>query len=123
MADPGPVKPRLESALSFREAGSGVPQRALAGAEVLASSRGLAWPGVLVEAGRNDSWETNDLVVDGHYLVVNLADAPLCFEQRDGGDWQPVVMPPDSLWINPDGRPFSHRIAEPCHYGALTLDP
>jgi AraC-like DNA-binding protein len=72
---------------------------------------------VLVEAGRNESWETNDLVAEGHYLVVNLADEPLSFEQRDARRWEHVVMAPGSLWINPDGRPFSHRIAQPCHYG------
>jgi len=91
--------------------------------EVLLSSRGLPWPGLVVEAGRTESWETRELVTEGHYLVVNLAAEALSFEQKGTHGWERVVMNPGTLWLNPAGRPFSHHIPDACHYGALTLDP
>jgi AraC family transcriptional regulator len=117
------MMPRRESAIPFRKAGSREPASALRDATVLVSSRALPWPGVLVESGRTDRWETNDLVTDGHYLVVNLADESLSFEQKGAHGFEPVVMAPGTVWLNPAGRPFTHRIREPCHYGAVTLDP
>ena len=121
--DPPGALSGARSALRFRKAGSRRQEPALQDAEVLVSSSGLPWPGVLVEAGRNQSWETNDLVTDGHYLVVNLAEEPLAFEQKGPHGLERVVMDPGTVWVNPVGRPFSHCIADHCHYGALTLDP
>jgi AraC family transcriptional regulator len=123
MTSPRAIPPRLESAIAFRKAGSRSREAALRDAQVLVSSRGLPWPGLLVEAGRTESWDTNDLVTDGHHLVVNLADQPLSFEQKGARGLERVVMNPGTLWLNPAGRPFTHHIRDACYYGAVTIDP
>ena len=46
------------------------------------TTQALDWPGVLVEAGRNDVAAVDDLVGDQHYLSLNLDTAPLTLEVK-----------------------------------------
>ncbi|WP_437986242.1 hypothetical protein [Sorangium sp. So ce117] len=70
------------SAIPFVRAGTREPIEALRQAEIRASSRSLRWTGVVAELGVNPSWETDHLAVAGHYIAINLADAPLRFERK-----------------------------------------
>jgi AraC family transcriptional regulator len=113
----------MASAIPFRRRPSGEPIDALSGARILVSSRGRGWQGVLAEQGENGPWETDGLAVEGHYVAVNLASDPLRFEVHRGSRVQRVVMAPGSLWVNPHGRPFTHRVPGGCSFGALVLAP
>jgi AraC family transcriptional regulator len=119
---PGPDQ-RSESTIPFRDARSGRSVAALPHTRILITSRTLSWPGLLVEAGRTEFWETDDVAPDGHYLAINLDDEPLSFERKGALGLERVVMPPDTIWLNPAGRPFRHRVRRPCHYGAVVLEP
>jgi AraC family transcriptional regulator len=112
----------VESAIPFVEPRSRARVAALGGARIEVSSRGRGWDGVLAERGVNGVWETDGLAIAGHYVAVNLGGAPLSFEVHEGGRSRRVVMPPHSLWVNPDGRPFTHRVAQTAVFGAVVLD-
>ncbi|WP_437329544.1 helix-turn-helix domain-containing protein [Sorangium sp. So ce381] len=113
----------FRSAIPFVRAGTREPIEALRQAEIRASSRSLRWTGMVAELGVNPSWETDHLAVAGHYLAINLADAPLRFERKGQRGFERVEMPPGSLWLQPAEVPFSHRVSETTIYGALVLDP
>src|SRR2546422_6340271 len=48
----------------------------------IVTSQALDWPGVRVEAGRNDVSAVDDLVGDQHYLSLNLDRAPLKLDRK-----------------------------------------
>ena len=111
------------SAIPFLDGRSRRPVDALGGAEVVVSSQPLAWPGVLVEAGRNDAWEVDDLTVAHHYLALNVDAAPLTFEVRGAHGFRRVTLDPGSAWVCPAGEPFTHRVGTPNAYALLAIDP
>jgi len=111
------------SAIPFLDGRSRRPVDALGGAEVVVSSQPLAWPGVLVEAGRNDAWEVDDLTVAHHYLALNVDTAPLTFEVRGAHGFRRVTLDPGSAWVCPAGEPFTHRVGTPNAYALLAIDP
>jgi AraC family transcriptional regulator len=111
------------SAIPFLDGRSRRPVDALGGAEVVVSSQPLAWPGVLVEAGRNDAWEVDDLTVAHHYLALNVDTAPLTFEVRGAHGFRRVTLDPGSAWVCPAGEPFTHRVGTSNAYALLAVDP
>jgi AraC family transcriptional regulator len=111
------------SAIPFLDGRSRRPVDALRGAEVVVSSQPLGWPGVLVEAGRNDAWEVDDLMVAHHYLALNVDVAPLTFEVRGAHGFRRVTLDPGSAWVCPAGEPFTHRVGTPNAYALLAVDP
>jgi AraC family transcriptional regulator len=117
------LEQRPESSIPFRDARSGRSVAALPHTRILMTSRTLPWPGLLVEAGRTEFWETDDVAPDGHYLAINLADELLSFERKGPLGLERVLMPPGTIWLNPANQSFTHRVRQPCHYGAVVLDP
>lgn len=112
------------SAIAFTEYGSREEVKALDAASVPVSSVGLAgWDGVLVEAGHNPPWEVRDLVIKGDYLSVNRGPDPLRLERKVRGRWQELACDPGTVWINPDGAPFSHNVPGHVSYLGVVLDP
>lgn len=80
-------------------------------------------PGLLVEVGENPDWETRDLVVQQHYLALNLDAEPLELERRSAGSVVRETLLPNSFWVNPSGRAFSHRVARRNRFGLVVLHP
>ncbi|MGX9962544.1 helix-turn-helix domain-containing protein [Roseomonas sp. F4] len=113
------------SRIPFGRAGSAGrgPVRALEHARLVASSAGLGWNGLHVEAGQNDGWSVDDLVVRGHYLAVNRAAEALVIERRTAHGFRREVIPPGTLWIQPAETPFSFRVAQTSRWGAAVIDP
>lgn len=110
------------SSVPFEQSGKRVD--ALGGAAVLRSSEGLTgWNDALIEIGENEAWEVEDLVVPQHYLAVNLDPTPLSFERKGTHGYEAVTLNPGALWINPAGRPFSHRVARPSRFGLIVVEP
>ncbi|MCU0625139.1 MAG: AraC family transcriptional regulator [Gemmatimonadaceae bacterium] len=109
------------SAVPFLDGRSRERVDALGEAETLVSSAGLAWPGLLVELGRNGAWEVDDLTVADHYLALNVNDAPLTFEARVDGRFRTVALEPGGAWFCPAGESFSHRVPGPSRYALVTL--
>ncbi|MEJ2456960.1 MAG: hypothetical protein P8Y58_01965, partial [Novosphingobium sp.] len=79
---PPQLKPRLKTEVRFRKLLTGAQVDALEGINLLASSRALNWEGVKLEVGASRGWEVEDLVVDSHYLVLNLDDKAIELETK-----------------------------------------
>lgn len=106
MVFPGPA---LKSHVVIRRHQGGDEIPALSHANIKASSDGLGWHGLWLEVGSNQGLNIDDVMVDGHYVAINMADTTIQFEIRNESDWTTVRLPPRTFWINPEGRPFSFR--------------
>ena len=89
----------------------------------IVTSQALDWPGVLVEAGRNDVAAVDDLVGDQHYLSLNLDTAPLKLEVKEEHGFKPFVVPPQALWISPSATPITLRLNSTLRYLRVSIDP
>ena len=89
----------------------------------IVTSQALDWPGVRVEAGRNDVSAVDDLVGDQHYLSLNLDRAPLKLEVQESHGFKRFTVPPESLWISPSTMPITLRLNSTLRYLRVALDP
>jgi AraC family transcriptional regulator len=89
------------------------------------ATQAFDWPGVMLETGRNDVAEVDELTLAHHYLGMNVDERPIVVEVREQGEYRPVTLDPGSGWFNPAGHSFSLRIpnAGPHAYIRLALDP
>lgn len=87
------------------------------------TSQALDWPGVLVEAGRNDISAVDDLVGDQHYLSLNLDTAPLKLEVKEPHGFKPFLVPPQSVWVSPSASPITLRLNSTLRYLRVSIDP
>jgi AraC family transcriptional regulator len=111
------------SSIAFLDSRSGRRVDALAHARLLVSSASLGWPGVLAEAGDNETWEVDDLTVAHHYLAMNTDAVPLDFEVRGLHGFRRVTLAPGSAWFCPAGEAFTHRVPVRCGFAAVSIDP
>jgi AraC-like DNA-binding protein len=86
------------------------------------SSEPLGWDGLHIEAGFRRGWQVDEIMVNGHLLMMNLADHDLCFETRGEAGWIEARLAPLGFWINPEGRPFSVRNMTASRYASCTVD-
>jgi len=89
----------------------------------IVTSQALDWPGVRVEAGRNDVSAVDDLVGDQHYLSLNLDTKPLELEVQESHGFKQFTVPPESLWISPSAMPITLRLNSTLRYLRVALDP
>src|SRR5256885_4688566 len=89
----------------------------------IVTSQALDWPGVRVEAGRNDVSAVDDLVGDQHYLSLNLDQKPLHLEVQEPHGFKQVTIPPQSLWVSPSAMPITLRLNSTLRYLRVALDP
>jgi AraC family transcriptional regulator len=122
----GPPAPTRQTttgtSLHFVHADSGewAPD-ALERSTILASSRALGWDGLVAEMGCVDDWQVDDLTVAGHFVAINLDSKPLTIENKGSHGFRRIVMPPDSLWLNPAGESFTRRNPGTTHWGAIEV--
>lgn len=116
------MEPRLSTDVRFRKLLTGAQVDALEAINLLASSRSLNWEGVKLEVGVSRGWNVKDLVVDGHYLVLNLGDEAIEFETRQDDVWVPASLPPKTFWINTEGNPFSVRHDNRTYFATCLID-
>jgi AraC family transcriptional regulator len=90
----------------------------------VATVQALDWPGVLLEAGRNDVFEVDDLTLAHHYFGVNAGRLPLTLEMKGPHGYGPVTLAPGSGWFAPAGEPISLRVRdETAHpYVRISID-
>jgi AraC family transcriptional regulator len=111
----------VESIIPFLDADSLRPVEADVG-RVLVSSQGLGWNGVHVERGRNDSFETNNVVIPEHYFVL-LLSTDLQWEAKGGGRFKPVLTRQGEVMVNPAHTAMSTRVPAPSEFAILTVKP
>src|SRR5258706_6988695 len=89
----------------------------------IVTSQALDWPGVRVEAGRNDVSVVDDLVGDQHYLSLNVDKVLLKLEVRESNGFKRFIVPPQSLWVSPSLTPITLRLNSTLRYLRVALDP
>lgn len=112
----------IVSLIPFRTGRDGTSVDALGHARILHSSTGFGWQGLKVEVGENKGWAVDDLVIDGHYVALNLNPAPLVIEQWTFVGFRRVEIAPGTLWVQPAGDPFTFRVAQTSCYAGIVLD-
>src|SRR3954471_11713755 len=91
----------------------------------VATAQALDWPGLLLEAGRNDVVEVDDLTLAHHYLGVNADRDPITIEVLEATGYRRVTLAPGEGWFVPAGDGFSLRVAcpRPHAYVRMSIDP
>jgi AraC family transcriptional regulator len=93
-----------------------------AGPEI--ESQALDWPGLLVEAGRNQVASVERVALAHHYVGLNAAPNPVTIQGlTDGGPSRDVVVKPGEMWVLPARQAVSLRVEHREPYVRVTLDP
>lgn len=111
-----------ESRIHFRTRVNGKPVAALDHARILASSSEFGWQGLHLEIGANPGWYVDDLMLDGHFVAINLGDQDIHFEALGEAGWVAARMPPGTFWINPEGMNFSVRSPTFNYWAGAVID-
>jgi AraC family transcriptional regulator len=98
---------------------------AMSSAERLATSQAFDWPGVLLEAGRNEIMEVDDLTLAHHYIGMNTDTGPVTLEVKGPHGFHPVTLAPGDGWLAPAGHTFSLRVrgGSAHSYVRVSIDP
>ena len=83
----------------------------------------LDWPGVLVEAGRNDVTAVDDVVAAQHYLSLNEDVRPVQIEVKEAHGFRRYTLPPHSIWVNPSAEPITLRARHANGVLRVSIDP
>src|SRR2546426_7083672 len=86
------------------------------------TSQALDWPGVLLEAGKNDVAAVDDVVGDQHYLSLNVDTKPLTLEVKGSTGFREVTIPPLSVWVSPGHDPLTLRLNSDHRYIRVAID-
>ncbi|TAG26772.1 MAG: AraC family transcriptional regulator [Burkholderiales bacterium] len=114
----------LQSELSFAKQGSKQAQPTLQHAKIFATSKTYGWDGIYAEVGENQGWHVEDMVPVGHYIAISRDTEDFHFKVKDAaGIWQPVVMKPGTLWIQPANQPFSFDVQTMARWCGVIVQP
>src|SRR5213595_3858304 len=86
------------------------------------TSQALDWPGVLLEAGKNDLAAVDDIVGDRHYLSLNVDTKPLTLEVKGATGFRAFTIPPLSVWVSPGHDPLTMRLNSALRYLRVAID-
>src|SRR5437660_12846254 len=86
------------------------------------TSQALDWPGVLLEAGKNDVAAVDDVVGDRHYLSLNVDTKPLTLEVKGATGFRAFTIPPLSVWVSPGHDPLTMRLDSALQYLRVAID-
>ncbi len=86
-------------------------------------TQALDWPGVVLQAGRDDVASVDGQVLTHHYVSLNIDDVPYVYEVKDGPAFRKIVVPPQGLWICPPNESITTRASRPRSYVRMSIDP
>jgi AraC family transcriptional regulator len=114
----------LVSELNFKKTDAREALPTLAHAKIFATSKTYGWDGMYAEVGENRGWHVEDMVPVGHYIAISRDTQDFHFKVRDAqGAWQPVVMKPQSLWIQPASQSFSFHVDTMSRWCGVIVQP
>ncbi len=86
------------------------------------TTQALDWPGVLLEAGKNDVAAVEDVVGDRHYVSLNVDTQPLTLEVKGSTGFRAFTIPPLSAWVSPGHDPLTMRLNSALRYLRVAID-
>jgi len=92
------------------------------GVPAMLTSQALDWPGVLLEAGKNDVAAVDDVVGDRHYVSLNVDTKPLTLEVKGSTGFRAFTIPPLSVWVSPGHDPLTMRLNSALRYLRVAID-
>ena len=92
------------------------------GVPAMLTSQALDWPGVLLEAGKNDVAAVDDVVGDRHYLSLNVDTKPLTLEVKGSTGFRQFTIPQLSVWVSPGHHPLTMRLDSALRYVRVAID-
>ena len=104
--------PRVTGSVTRREDGVG-----------LITSQSADWPGVVLQAGRNDVLATDELTASHHFVSHNAGDQPFTLEVKGAHGFRSVAMAPGSIWVAPAGEPVTLRLDSDYSYIRMMIAP
>ncbi|MBE9042246.1 helix-turn-helix transcriptional regulator [Oscillatoriales cyanobacterium LEGE 11467] len=113
---------KIRSNIQFFDRQTRSPRSDIDVGTVTASSQGLGWKGIHIESGQNDGFRTDDVIVPQHYFAMNVGSS-FEWEWKDGNCFRKERSQPGTIWVNPAGVPFSHRVYGDNQFALLTLEP
>ena len=87
------------------------------------TSQALDWPGVLLEVGKNDVSEADEVLMTQHFLSLNIDSRPLTLEVKERYGFRQFTMPPQSIWVSAAAEPVTLRVTSTLCYVRMTIDP
>src|SRR5207249_10535742 len=73
------------------------------------TSQALDWPGVLLEAGKNDVAAVDAVVGDQHYVSLNVDTEPVTLEVKGATGSRQLTIRPPRGWASPARDPLPLR--------------
>ena len=89
----------------------------------LVTTQTFDWPGLRLEAGRNNISHVDDIAGIHHYISMNLDDRPLTLEVKGQHGFRRVVLRRGSAWVCPAGDLISVRLNSTFNYVRMSIDP
>jgi AraC family transcriptional regulator len=121
---PAVIDGQLQSELAFKKADAREATPTLAHAKIFATSKTYGWDGIYAEVGENQGWHVEGMVPVGHYVAISRDTEDFHFKVRDAQDqWQSVMMPPGSLWIQPANQAFSFHVETMSRWCGVIVQP
>ena len=111
----------MKTRLQFIDADSKTLSRCGEVLDIEFSSAKLHWPGVILERGSSPHFYPQNVYTPYFYFALAL-ERDLHWHVQKNDDLQMMKTSPDDIWINPPQTPFTHVIAEPCHFMILAIE-
>jgi AraC family transcriptional regulator len=87
------------------------------------TSQALDWPGMLLEVGKNDVSEADEVLMTQHYVSLNIDSRPLTLEVKESHGFRQFTMPPQSIWVSAAAEPLTLRLTSTLCYVRMSIDP
>jgi AraC family transcriptional regulator len=86
------------------------------------TTQALSWPGLMLEAGRNNVTEADTVVLNQHFLSLNVDTNPLTLEVKGSHGFRRYIVPPQTVWICPASDPISLHVNSTFSYVRMSID-
>lgn len=89
----------------------------------IVTSESLGWAGFDMRVGTNEGCELDSVLIGGHYVGIHLNDNTIKVEIGSEHGWSRLDNLPRSIWIIPEGIPYSVRHCEYSHWAGAVIHP
>jgi AraC family transcriptional regulator len=121
---------RLDRTVSQPAPPSVLPQAIIAQGKVtrredrpaVITTQALSWPGVMLEAGTNNVTEADTVVLNQHFISLNIDTNPLTLEVKGAHGFRRYTVPPQTVWICPAADPISLYVNSTFSYVRMSID-